>query len=103
MLPFFQVLRIEVHYWMVDKPEAFSADIFPTFKGEYQVHGAEDVRFYGLPIIEYPGLLKVSEMTILLSAGMHACVRVPALITRPYPLAKHRTKRFTFVHTALAR
>ena len=50
-----QVLRSESTYWKVQNPQDFSHKSFPVFlaydpKGYY---------WYGTPILEYPGLIKV--------------------------------------------
>ena len=51
----FQTMRAEVLYWRAEHPEHYSPDVFPTF-GMYD---ATHHPFYGLPIFEYPGLVKV--------------------------------------------
>ncbi len=49
---------MESLYWKVEDPQRYSADNFPTIIG----YGNEsDLHFYGTPILEYPGLLKVSS------------------------------------------
>ena len=55
---FLQITRTEVLYWKVDEPKNFSADRFPVFKHTGGSGGRNDM-FYGLPALEYPGLLKV--------------------------------------------
>ena len=47
-----------MEYWKVDNPEDFVLDKFPTFifRSGYEKHHC----FYGFPVYEYPGLLKVS-------------------------------------------
>ena len=50
------MVRSEVNYWKVDNPAVFSPDNFPVFIG----YGEGGPHFYGLPIEEYPGLLKVA-------------------------------------------
>ena len=49
--------RIEVNYWKVDDPILFAPGAFPTF---LYADKANEF-YYGLPIEEYPGLLKVSN------------------------------------------
>ena len=51
-----QIIRTEVLYWKVDDPEHFSADNLPVFIC-FGDSDREDL--YGLPALEYPGLLKV--------------------------------------------
>ena len=53
-----QVTRTEVLYWKVDEPVNFSAENFPVFKFNGG-SGDRNNMFYGLPALEYPGLLKV--------------------------------------------
>ena len=56
--PFMQITRTEVLYWKVDEPKHFSVGSFPVFKGSGG-SGERDDMFYGIPALEYPGLLKV--------------------------------------------
>lgn len=63
-----QVQRGEVHYWRVSKPELFSPGAFPVIcrrlrTSEKQVNGQPTV-FYGIPIHEYPGLMKVRLLCV---------------------------------------
>ena len=46
--------RIEVLYWKVEDTTSFSSDIFPTTFGF-----AEEFGFYGMPVEEYPDMVKV--------------------------------------------
>jgi len=49
-------MRAEVFYWHAHNPEVFEASNFPVF-----IHQKEAKHYvYGLPIFEYPGLMKVS-------------------------------------------
>jgi hypothetical protein len=61
----FQVTKAEVPYWRVEDPEHFSIGSFPVFKVANMMD-KENIQqfFYGLPILEYPGLLKVRHCTI---------------------------------------
>ena len=54
-LVFKQVIRTEAVYWRADNPEHFSKENFPTFIA----CSKEGSDYYGLPIHEYPGLVKV--------------------------------------------
>lgn len=55
MILMFQVLRTELVYWQTKRPEDFSKENFPVF-----IACDEDRNnFYGTPIHEYPGLIKV--------------------------------------------
>ena len=49
-----QVKRVEALYWKVEDPEAFSSDVFPTTFGF-----ANGIGIYGIPVEEYPGMVKV--------------------------------------------
>ena len=49
-----QVKRVETLYWKVEDPEAFSSDVFPTIFGF-----ANGIGIYGIPVEEYPGMVKV--------------------------------------------
>ena len=60
-----QPYRVENLYWSVDNPRSLSAHSKPCgmpvfvqfgFHGE---HGKRAFGFYGTPILEYPGLIKV--------------------------------------------
>ena len=53
---YLQVIRMEAVYWKADTPENFSKENFPVFSVESSVFVCD---FYGLPIHEYPGLIKV--------------------------------------------
>ena len=53
-----QVTRTEVLYWKVDEPKHFTAGRFPVFK-YCGGSGEREDQFYGLPALEYPGLIKV--------------------------------------------
>ena len=58
-VPALQILRAEVLYWKVDSPEDYSPKNFPVLMARY-TEGGHLHLFYGLPIHEYPGLVKVS-------------------------------------------
>ena len=49
-----QVKKTEVFYWKVNDPDNFSCKNFPVFGGE-----GESACAYGMPVFEYPGLMKV--------------------------------------------
>ena len=49
-----QVIRTELVYWQTKRPENFSKENFPVFIGK-----DGDDNYYGTPIHEYPGLIKV--------------------------------------------
>ena len=52
--------RTEAHYWRVEDPAMFTPDQFPVFIGCFSDDEKDlDMRMYGIPILEYPGLLKV--------------------------------------------
>ncbi|XP_011404967.1 PREDICTED: uncharacterized protein LOC100633392 [Amphimedon queenslandica] len=53
-----KVHKAEVFYWRTENPKHFSADVFPVFVG---ISG--DGHTYGLPVFEYPDLLKVCPHT----------------------------------------
>lgn len=42
-------------YWKADHPEQYSTEVFPVFGMYDTTHHP----FYGTPIYEYPGLVKV--------------------------------------------
>ena len=52
--------KAEIPYWRVENPEHFSVRSFPVFK-EANMMDKESIQqfFVGIPILEYPGLLKV--------------------------------------------
>ena len=51
-------MRAEVYYWHAHNPEVFEASNFPVF-----LHQKENKHYmYGLPIFEYPGLIKVGNI-----------------------------------------
>ena len=56
----FQVTKAEIAYWKVENPEHFSFSSFPVFI-EVNMMDKESIQqfFNGIPILEYPGLLKV--------------------------------------------
>jgi len=62
-----------VLYWKAENPEDFSCENFHTFIccEEQPVEGAEN-DYYGLPVKEYPGLVKVSNSLLHIVYGMHA-------------------------------
>ena len=62
-----QVERTEVLYWKVSRPEAYSPSRFPSFIGHMGDYKEE---FYGIPVNEYPGMLKV-----VLYISMSVCVK----------------------------
>ena len=47
-------------YWKVDVPENFSKQRFPAFIG--YLTDDRTFGYYGLPIHEYPGLVKVGKI-----------------------------------------
>ena len=49
-----QVKKAEVFYWKVNDLDKFSCKNFPIFGGE-----GESACAYGMPVFEYPGLMKV--------------------------------------------
>ena len=53
------MVRSELNYWKVENSAEFTPDKFPVFIG----YESENTKFYGLPIDEYPGLLKASGFT----------------------------------------
>ena len=53
------MVQSELNYWKVENSAEFTPDKFPVFIG----YESENTRFYGLPIHEYPGLLKASGFT----------------------------------------
>ena len=57
-----QALKAEVFYWKVEDPKAFSPKEFPTFWHcpPFPVDRGAHTRYYGIPVFEYPGLIKVS-------------------------------------------
>ena len=65
-----QVRRSESLYWKVDHPEHYSHKVFPTFAFYDDRYNA----FYGLPIYEYPGLVKVGVAYALLSVLSVYCL-----------------------------
>ena len=52
--------RAEILYWGVENPEHFSVGTFPIFK-EVVTRDEKNIQqfFNGIPILEYPRLLKV--------------------------------------------
>ena len=56
------MVRTEALYWKVDQPVHYSWENFPTFI-HYTEHEDPYQHFYGLPISEYPGLVKVNVCT----------------------------------------
>lgn len=50
------MVRVEVLYWKVENASAFSSEIFPTTFGYGE---DEKLRFYGMPVEEYPDMIKV--------------------------------------------
>ena len=59
----FQIWRTEALYWSAENPEHFAAEKFPTF---LYINEEEYFDFYGLPINEYSGLLRVNDIQICL-------------------------------------
>jgi len=55
-----QVLRPEAIYWKARNPDLFSCDNFHTFIAYVKTEGGLYTYFYGIPIKEYPGLVKVT-------------------------------------------
>ena len=61
-----QVTKTEILYWKVENPEHFSIDSFPVFKeANMMAKGSIQQFFNGIPILEYPGLLKVKFYIII--------------------------------------
>ena len=57
---FLQITRAEILYWKVDDPDHFSVGSIPVFKEVTTLDEKNMHQFYtGLPIFEYPGLIKV--------------------------------------------
>ena len=54
----YQSIRSETNYWRVDEPAWFTSDKLPAVIG----YSADNTHFYGIPIAEYPGLLKVEHI-----------------------------------------
>jgi glycine/D-amino acid oxidase-like deaminating enzyme len=50
----FKTKRIEVLYWKVENPAAYSSEVFPTTSGSLNGDA-----FYSSPIEEYPDMIKV--------------------------------------------
>ena len=55
------MLDTEAAYWKTDVPEHFSKENCPIFIAQSLEH---DCHFYGMPIQEYPGLIKVLIVTL---------------------------------------
>lgn len=55
----YQVIRTEAVYWKTDTPEDYSKENFPVFIAHYSDN---ESHFYGIPIHEYPGLVKVHNL-----------------------------------------
>ena len=49
-------MRVEALYWSAINPDVFTPDSFPTF---LYINEDEYFEFYGIPIEEYHGLLRV--------------------------------------------
>ena len=63
------MIRVPTLYWKVDDPDLFSVTSFPVF-GSYAAEFEGKVfDAYGIPIHEYPGLVKVNKMshTVIIS------------------------------------
>ena len=58
--------KAEILYWRVESPEHFAIGSFPVFK-EANMMDKESIQqfVYGVPILEYPGLLKVRHYVII--------------------------------------
>ena len=55
-----QVRRTEAHYWKVDDPTVYTPDKQPVFIGYFTNNEKDmEMKIYSMPILEYPGLLKV--------------------------------------------
>ncbi len=50
-------MRAEVFYWKAENPELFEASKFPVFIAQLRKNKHY---VYGLPTLEYPGVIKVS-------------------------------------------
>ena len=51
---------MEFQYWKVESPKDFSLDNFPIFVYQGISGRVRQSLFYGIPIYEYPGILKLS-------------------------------------------
>ncbi len=60
----FQVLRTEALYWQASNPEDYSCHNFPSFLCYVDSEDGSYKDFYGVPIKEYPGLIKVFAIHI---------------------------------------
>ena len=59
--------RAEILYWRVENPEHFAAGTFPVFKEVVTKDEKNIQQFYnGIPILEYPGFLKVSYIIYII-------------------------------------
>lgn len=68
---FYQPLKITVCYWKeVNGSDSFNEKNFPTFLSE---SAAGDYHIYGLPALEYPGLVKVIYTVFLFSVPQYMC------------------------------
>ena len=56
-----QVIRAETLYWKADDPDLFSSTSFPVFGSYAAEFEGKMFDAYGIPIHEYPGLVKVSK------------------------------------------
>ena len=55
-----QVRRTEANYWKVDDPTVYTPDKQPVFIGYFSSNEKDmEMKIYSIPILEYPGLLKV--------------------------------------------
>ncbi len=73
---FLQVRRIEVHYWKTPREELYSYKNFPVFIA-YDVHRNDGwFHMFGLPIFEYPGMVKVQHVLYLAVISIHGRVKL---------------------------
>ncbi len=61
------MFRPEVLYWKTENPEYFSCDNFHTFIACVETAEGHKTYFYGIPIKEKPGLVKVSGVGFVCS------------------------------------
>ena len=82
--------KAEIPYWRVESPEYFSIGSFPVFKEVNMIDKESIQQFvYGMPILEYPGLLKVRHYVISSPLCPHVVTKIIDNMvtnsTKPYP------------------
>lgn len=60
----YQSVRSEINYWKVDETTVFKPDRLPVLIG-YTNMNKDGIHYYGIPIAEYPGLLKVAHKLVV--------------------------------------